>query len=156
MSNKDYCGWLPAFAADDLDPQQQVLFRQHLTQCQDCNLAWENMSLALGSYRQKKTSPLPEAGWQPLQGSKTRPTQRRQRTRFTWQYASAAILALAFFTSGFWMGRTSADQPLPTALHFPLNISPTDDLPEFIRPPFTVALAESIPQVFSHSRTIPR
>lgn len=156
MSNKVDCTWLPAFAAGDLNQQERVQFQKHLTQCPRCNQAWEDMSSALSQYRQNGEAPLPQDGLERLQETTHQSSTQPKRTISSWRYASAAILALAFFASGFWMGRGSANQPLPTALHLPLNLSPGDLSPELIPPPFTVALAESIPRVFSHSGTFPR
>ena len=148
--NKDYCTWLSAFAAGDLSQPDQLQFQEHLGECPDCSQACNKMSMALDQYRQSSRADLPTDGLQRLQKALPRSDKAPKRRVLPWRYATAAILALIFFASGFWTGRNSADQPLQTALHLPLEIDHEREFPNLIRPSFTVALAESIPRVFSH------
>ncbi len=148
--NKDYCAWLPYFLAGDLNEQDQLQFQKHLDECLDCTQAYDHMSMALDQYRQSSRAVLPKDGLQRLQRALPRPEQAPGRRIFPLRYATAAILALVFFASGFWTGRNSADQPLQAALHLPLEIDHEREFPDLILPSFTVALAESIPRVFSH------
>lgn len=106
------------------------------------------MASALNQYRQGCQADLPAGGLDRLQKSVSLSQKPRWQPHYL-RYASAAMLALVFFASGFWSGRNSTDQPLPMALHLPRQITPGESIPALARPSFTVALAESIPGVFS-------
>ncbi len=153
--HKNICTWLPAFAAEDLDQQRQNEFKEHLSVCSECRMAWAGMSQTLGKYKTGSRSKLPTNGLSRLQATMTNRSKKNLRRNQTFRYSTAAVLALILFSSGFWMGRNSADHPLTTVLHLPVDVNPPKDLPILPQLSFTVALAESIPTIFYPPNTIP-
>jgi len=116
----------------------------------------DRIEQALDRYRKAPHPSLPANGLSRLQDSLSGEHSARTPDRKLLRYATAASLALVFFASGFFSGRNTADQSLPTALHFPRSFYPESRLPEIVPPAFAVALAESIPGVFSSYDAIPR
>ncbi len=116
----------------------------------------DRIDQALDSYRKAPHPSLPDDGLSRLQDSLSGGNSARTPNQKLLRYATAASLALVFFASGFFSGRKTADQSLPTALHFPRSFYPESRLPEIVPPAFTVALTESIPGVFSSPDAIPR
>lgn len=156
MDNKIDCTWLPAYAAGDLSDQDHKNFKQHLTQCSECEQASNRIALGLDQYRQSGHPDLPSGGLARLQSSLDNSAPEQKPGRLLMRYATAAMIALIFFASGFWSGRNTADQPVPTALHLHRALNKSKQIPDLDHLAFTVALAESIPRVFSLTSTIPR
>ena len=153
--HQNICNGFAAYYAGDLDPHQTREFANHLGDCSKCTEDGANLSHQLHLYKNGCQPTLPSGGLDFLQSAVAAKNNKPQQKIMVIRFATAAVLALVFFSSGFWAGRTSSELPLPAALHFPENKISRKKFPQPPIPAFTVAKAESIPEIFSPQNPIP-
>ena len=149
------CDRLSAFADHALSPEERSEYERHLENCPDCRRILAAMSLGLERYRQDSQACLPTNGLAKLKAEVSLGRDSHFTVRSWMKPALVAGLALVIFSIGYWTGQRNSNANLSTASRpGTRNIQPSG-AGHRPRPPFTVALAESIPVALYPGEAIP-